>query len=222
MQTVTKSYEIIVVDDGSTDDTFERALASSDGSVKVVRNGLNQGKGLAFKTGVEYASGDYVVLSDADMEVNTAHIMLYMNALLVGDVIIASKRHPLATYRAPAMRKFLSAGFNILSSVLTGVWVSDTQTGLKAFKREHLKRIVRLVLVKRFAFDVEMLVLAKLLDLKIVEVPANISQGRGFSKRAILFMLIDLLGIAYRLRILKWYQKNLQMVSPQYDPLLRL
>lgn len=208
------SYEVIVVDDGSTDDTYIIASSLTDRErIKVFRNGLNVGKGFALKIGSLHASGKYTVFLDADMEINPSQLTKYVLALERADVVIASKRHPGSKYEAPFMRKFLSLGFNFLARLLTGVDVSDTQTGCKAFKTDALKSIMRIVVVKRYAFDVELLAVAKLLGLKIVEMPVKVELDKGFSLKSILQMLLDLLGIAYRLRVIKWYQKRLEQLQ---------
>ncbi len=218
----TSNYEIIVVDDGSTDGTYLRAKSLKSDKIRVMRNTTNQGKGYSIKKGVELSIGDAVVMLDGDMEINPDLITSYLRALQSHDVIISSKRHPLALYEAPLMRKFLSLAFNVLVRILTGVRVSDTQTGLKAFNGRRLRDVIKLVLVKRYAFDVEVLIAANLLKLRVLELPAKIVQKGGFSVRSIFYMLIDLLGVAYRLRILRWYQQNIATLKPQYEPLIPL
>ena len=183
---------------------------------------MNRGKGYSVRRGIEDSNGEQVIMLDGDSEVDPGNIRSYVNALEESDIVISSKRHPEAFYQAPIMRKFLSASFNILVRLLTSVRVSDTQTGLKAFNGKQLRDIIRLVLVKRYAFDVEILVVANLLKLRVLEVPARIVQGGGFSIRGVSYMLIDLLGIAYRLRILRWYQQNIATLKPRYKPLLPL
>jgi glycosyltransferase involved in cell wall biosynthesis len=205
------SYEVIVVDDGSDDGTYRIASSIADGAkIKVFRNGVNEGKGSAVKKGVFQASGRYTVILDADMDIKPSQIGLYLKALKNADVVVASKRHPASVYEAPLMRKLLSFGFNTLTRIMTGVKVRDTQTGLKAFRTDVLKFIMENVLVKRYAFDVEVLALASLLNLKIVEAPVKVKLGKGFSLKSVLQMLLDLLGITYRLRISKYYQKSLE------------
>ena len=107
------------------------------------------------------------------------------------------------------MRRLLSHGFNILAKLLTGVPVKDTQTGIKALRRDAFQNIFSRLCVKRYAFDVELLVLAKIYNLKIVEVPVNLNIDEPFNLQNILHMFLDLLGITYRLRIKKWYQRGI-------------
>lgn len=202
-------YELIVVDDGSMDDTRRKAVdcALGNGHVRVVVNHRNMGKGYAIKTGFSQAGGDVVVFMDSDLEVDPDQIGQYVRALKQGDLVVASKWHPQSHVETPLMRKFLSHGFNVLVKLLTGLRVRDTQTGLKALRREVAESLFSKLAVNRFAFDVELLTVASLYGLRVVELPVDIRMTGRFSFKEGWRMLIDLLGIAYRLRILKWYQK---------------
>lgn len=204
------SYEIIVVDDGSTDSTRTKALSVHGNSeVKIVGYSCNRGKGAAIKYGAKYASGEMVVFIDGDTNVKPELINEYVNALRNSDIAIASKRHPSSRVSAPFLRIMLSRTFHCLVVLMTGVQVSDTQSGFKAFRREALTEIMGLVSVKRYAFDVELLAIARLLKMRIVELPITIELGSLFSVRQVARMFVDLLGITYRLRVIRWYQKNL-------------
>ena len=206
-----EDYEIIAVDDGSKDGTLQRLLKlGSAGNVKVLSNGINIGKGFAVKKALKHVTGNYSIVVDGDMEIDPKQIKRCLKALKHYDIVIASKRHVQSHYKAPFIRKFLSVGFNILVKILTGLRFGDTQSGLKAFRTNAFKKIMRVVSVKRYAYDVEVLLVAKLLNVRIAEMPIHIEQNSGFSLRAILQMFIDLLGITYRFRIMKWYQKNLE------------
>jgi glycosyltransferase involved in cell wall biosynthesis len=205
-----RPYEIIVVDDGSTDATrVEARRAACNPHVSVVGYPHNQGKGFAIKHGLKHAKGDLVVFMDSDADVKPDRIDQYVAILKNNDIAIASKRHPDSRFKAPILRKFLSVGFHILVMLLTGVTVSDTQSGFKAFRREALVKIIDSICVKRYAFDVELLAVASLLKMRIVELPIKIQLGSLFSARQVVRMLVDLLGITYRLRVIHWYQKNL-------------
>ena len=203
------NYEVIVVNDCSTDGTRRMLEEFRNGYVKVVDHVVNLGKGAAVKTGVKHAEGEYVIILDADGDIDAGNIKRYIEALKKYDVVIGSKRHPHSTYQAPLLRKMLSLGFNALVNILLGVRVSDTQTGFKAFKAKHLKMIMKAIVVKRYSWDAEVLALANLLKLKIAEAPVHIRQERLFKMRDALRMLLELLGIVYRLRMIRWYQRNI-------------
>jgi glycosyltransferase involved in cell wall biosynthesis len=151
-------YEIVVVDDGSQDKTFLRALKYSkkNGHVKVLRYPKNAGKGFAIKTGFMEATGDLVVFIDADMEINMETISQYIKALDNADITIASKWHPQSQIKMSLGRKLLSRTFNVLFRLLTGLNLKDTQVGLKAIKRQAFNNIVPRLAVKRYAFDVDL------------------------------------------------------------------
>jgi len=215
-------YEIIIVDDGSTDGTRAEAIrVSGNPDVRVVGYDRNQGKGSAIKYGTKHVTGDLVVFMDSDADVNPDRIQQYLTLLRNNDIALASKWHPDSRVSTPVMRRLLSYAFNRLVMLLTGLRVSDTQTGFKAFRREALDKIMNLVSVKHYAFDVELLVAAKLLRLRIVELPIKISLTGLFSARYVLRMFVDLLGITYRLRVIHWYQRNLYNPKAAYEPIIK-
>jgi glycosyltransferase involved in cell wall biosynthesis len=205
-------YEIVVVDDGSMDSTRVNAIryASRNGHVRVISYDRNVGKGHAVKTGFMQAAGDAVVFVDSDLEIELGMISGYVEALRCGDMVIASKWHPESSVDIPLIRRVLSHGFNVLVKILTGLRLSDTQTGLKAIRRSAFVNVFPRLAVKRYAFDVELLVLADLLGLKVVELPINIRLRGLFSFREVWRMFLDLLGITYRLRIIRWYQRAMK------------
>jgi glycosyltransferase involved in cell wall biosynthesis len=209
-------FEIIVVDDGSIDDTYGVVNSLDKKNLKILRFKNNLGKGIALKYGLEHVKGDYVFFIDSDMEIKAKNINHYISALKIFDLVIASKRHPNSSYTAPFFRKFLSIAFQNLVRILDNVRASDTQSGLKAGRIEPLERIFKHLAVKRYAFDVELLTLAQLLKYRFVEMPVNIELNSWFSPVEAFRMFLDLLGIAYRLRITKWYQKRIQVRGSQF------
>jgi glycosyltransferase involved in cell wall biosynthesis len=205
-------YEIVVVDDGSMDNTRLKAIkyASRNGHVRVIGYNRNLGKGYAVRKGFAQAAGDAVIFVDSDLEIDLTRLSGYVDALRHGDIVVASKWHPESVVEMPLMRRILGQGFNVLVRVLTGVKLKDTQTGLKAIRRRAFEEIFPRLTVKRYAFDVELLAVANLYGLKVVEMPVNIRMRALFSIREVWRMLLDLLGIAYRLRVLRWYQRPIR------------
>jgi dolichol-phosphate mannosyltransferase len=202
-------YEIVVVDDGSLDCTFANATryANRKGHVRVVTYSKNVGKGHAMKTGFMKANGTVVIFTDSDMEIDLGTISEYIKALQDGDIVIASKQHKDSRIEVPVSRRILSQSFNALVRVLTGVPLRDTQSGLKAMRKSAFIDIFPKLAVKRYAFDVELLAVAHLYDLKVVEMPVNIKLDASFKPTEMWHMFMDLLGIAYRLRLIHWYQR---------------
>jgi len=202
-------YEVVVVDDGSIDMTRVKAInyANKNGHVRIIGYDKNVGKGHAIKRGFMQAVGDVVFFVDSDMEIDFRRISNYADALQHGDIAIASKWHPESVVEIPLIRRVLGHGFNVLVRLMTGVKLKDTQTGLKAIKKSAFRDIFPKLAVKRYAFDVELLAVANLYGLKIVELPVNIRMRGLFNLKDVWRMLVDLLGIAYRLRVLRWYQR---------------
>jgi len=209
----THEFRLIVVDDGSRDGTAGRikeyGKTAEGRMLTFVRNGRNAGKGAAIRRASEFVNGDVVAILDADLEIDPKQLELYIDALKSADMCIASKRHPNSVYGARAWRKVLSVGFNKLVRIATGLKESDTQAGLKVVKSEFFRQMVAPVVVKRYAFDVEMLLVAKLLKMNVVQLPVKVEQDSGFRFIELINMLRDLVGIAYRLRVTKWYQRAL-------------
>ena len=221
LESTTKNYEIIIVDDGSQKPPSS-SIISLDNKIKVVRHKVNMGKGEAIKTGVRYATGEYTVLMDADGDISPKNLKQYIMALKEYDVVVGSKRHPKSIYQAPTLRKILSVGYNILVKALLGIRVGDTQTGFKAFKTKYLKMMMNVIVVKRYSWDAEALAIANMLKLKIAEAPVYIRQEKLFKFKDAVNMLIELLGIVYRLRVIKWYQKNIEKLNLQYKPPMKI
>lgn len=206
-------YEIVVVDDGSMDDTKRRVAnyANNNGHVKVVGYKRNTGKGHAVKTGFQYAKGNAVIFIDSDLDIDPQLVLRYFKALTHGDIVIGSKWHPLSSVEIPLVRRLLSRAFNILVRLLTGVRLRDTQTGLKAVRKKALESVFSRLTVKRYAYDVELLAVANLYGLRVVEMPVHIRVDGLFNPKEIWKMFVDLLGITYRLRFLrKWYLRALE------------
>jgi len=204
-------YEIVVVDDGSMDNTRVRAIkyATGNGHVRVISYAQNVGKGYAVKSGFMQTTGDVVVFLDSDLEIGLDKIAQYVDALEHGDIVIATKWHPDSVVDMPLSRRILSHGFNLLVRLLTGAKLKDTQVGLKVMKKSAFVNIFPRLCVKRYAFDVELLAVASLFGLKIVEMPTQLRIEESFRLKEAVKMFQDLLGIAYRLRVIHWYQRTI-------------
>lgn len=207
-------YEIIVVDDGSMDKTHQGALEASRNfnNVQVVRNSSNNGKGSALKHGFNYTSGDLVAFLDADMDLHPQQIQTLFNYMESNnaDVVIGSKRHPESELEYPWHRKLISNVYYGITKTLFSLPVKDTQTGIKLFKHKVLDDIFPRVLVKRYAFDLELLVNAHHRKYKISEAPIKLDFQRKFGRirlKDIYHTAMDTLAIFYRLHILRYYDQ---------------
>ena len=215
------SYEVIVVSDGSTDDTVAEARSVDSPRVCVLSYAVNMGKGHALSRGVQQASGELVTFIDADMELNPREIRTFVNLLESGgyDIVVGSKRHRQSRVQYPAFRRLQSMAYQLLVRVLFSLHVRDTQTGLKLFRRDVLAEAVPLLAVKRFAFDLELLVVAHYLGYRlIVEAPIELDFQFESSVRlsAAFQVLWDTAAIFYRLNILRYYDdRRAGLVTPQ-------
>jgi glycosyltransferase involved in cell wall biosynthesis len=204
------NFELIVVDDGSVDDTLAGLESINDQRVKIMGYEGNRGKGGALIFGSSLSTGDIVIFADGDGQALPRDVSSYIDALKTSDIAIASKRVSGAKVTAGFKRRFLSIGFNLFVRNLLSLPISDTQAGFKVFKASGLKKILPLIAVKRYAFDVEVLTVAmKVLNLKVEELPANVTLDSNFRIGNIVRMFLDVLGIGYRLKIRKWYQRNM-------------
>jgi len=212
-----RDYEIIVIDDGSSDNTFEEAsrFAAENPCVKLIRNKTNLGKGGALREGFGASSGDRVVFIDADLDLHPSQLQVFFDYMRREDasVVIGSKRHPQSKLYYPLHRKIVSAVYFFLIKLMFRLPIHDTQTGLKLFEREVLEKVFPQMLVKKFAYDLEMLVLAHRHGYKIAEAPVvvdfrpNIDRKmkHWISARDIFTTWWDTMAIFYRLYILRYY-----------------
>jgi glycosyltransferase involved in cell wall biosynthesis len=209
-------FEVIVVDDGSPDMTYLEAaklLSTHPERVRVVHYDKNRGKGNALICGTTFARGDYVVFLDADMDLHPSQLPVLFGIMDAqnADVVIGSKRHPNSVVNYPRHRRIASWAYYTFVRVLFGLPVQDTQTGIKLFKHAVLARVFPRVLVKRFAFDIEVLANAHHLGYKIVDAPVTLEFQRGtfgrMKARDIYWMMLDTVAIFYRMRILKYYDR---------------
>ncbi len=172
--------EIVVVDDGSTDDTG--AAAEAGGADLVVRLPDNRGKGAAVRAGMLAAHGDVMVFTDADLSYPPAQIELLRAELERGtDVVVGSRRHigTRTLVRAGLLREASGRVFNLFTRLVLSRRFGDTQCGLKGFRREAAQEIFGHSRIDRFAFDVEILWLAGHYGFSIAEVPVELDTAPG-------------------------------------------
>ena len=206
-------FEVIVVDDCSTDETYDKvkSLINRYQVLRVVRYEKNMGKGYALKYGFKLARGDIILFFDADSDLPSSQLHVFFDSLVVNkaDIIIGSRRHPMSEVQFPLTRRILSIGYSLLIKILFNLSVSDTQVGIKLFRREVLQQVSPKVLAKRYAFDVENLAIAIKLGYRIVEVPVvlNYNYSSNINLKAIWYMFVDTIAIFYRMRILHYYDK---------------
>jgi glycosyltransferase involved in cell wall biosynthesis len=206
-------YEIIVVVDGEVDGTRKEACRYKSSKVKVLGYKDNHGKGYAVRYGMLRAKGDIIGFIDAGMEIQPTGLRMLLEHLkwYDADILIGSKRHPVSRVNYPPTRRLYSFGYQMLVRILFGLKVKDTQVGLKLFKREVLKKVLPRLLVKKYAFDIEILSIANYLGFKrIFEGPIELDYrfSSSIEPKTIFWMLWDTLAVFYRLKILHYYDSK--------------
>ena len=160
------------------------------------------------------SKGDYVMFMDAGMEIDPNGISMLLEHMewYDADVIVGSKRHLASMVNYSIIRRILSFGYYAFVKILFGLRVRDTQAGIKIFKKKVLEKVLPRLLEKKFAGDLEMLVVANYLGFKrIFEAPIKLDYRLGgitsaATLKAIIGMAMDTLAIFYRLRILNYYK----------------
>jgi glycosyltransferase involved in cell wall biosynthesis len=206
-------YEVIVVSDGNTDATVREAQRLGSPAVHVFHYPMNIGKGFALSFGVSQSKGSLVTFVDADMKLDPANISAFMELMRTTncDAVVGSKRHPMSRVSYPFLRTLQSAVYQQLIHLLFNLNIRDAQAGLKLFRRNVLEDVLPLLTVKKFAFDLELLVVAQQLGYRsIVEAPIRLTAHfkRTVDPRTVLGILRDTIAIYYRLRISGYYARQ--------------
>jgi len=211
--------EIIVVDDGSTDNTRKELKKLKKPNIKTFSYDNNKGKGYALRYGMARANGDIVSFIDSGMDIDPNGISMLLEHMIWydADIIVGSKKHPVSQTNYPFIRKVYSWGYHTMCKLLFGIHLNDTQTGLKVFKRNVLEKVLPRLMVKEFAFDIEVIAVARHLGFKrIYEAPVKVIWDFNdtnfnkflFMEPYIRRMIVDTLAIFYRLFVLRYYDDN--------------
>ena len=209
------SYEILAVSDGSTDHSEEQLAALSSEQLTLVRLEENQGKGAALRAGLSKGRGEYLgfIDGDGDLPANLLSNLLEIIDREHPDIIFGSKRHPRSEVVYPPLRRIYSWGYQQLNRALFHLPVRDTQTGVKVVRRDVLAAVLPRMVEKRFAFDLELFVVARQQGFRnFVEMPVSIGQrfSSTVSLRSARNMLLDTFAIFYRLRVLRFYERDIR------------
>ena len=200
------SYEILIVNDHSTDATASigQALEEAHAHIRVVHNTGAQGKGAALRYGYTFATGNYLFFLDADLDIPATQIPTFLEVQNThnADVVIGCKLHPQSTVNFPKRRKLISRGYQLLVRCCFRLPVSDTQTGIKLFRREVVENTFRRMHTNRYAYDLEALLLAHKQGYSIIEAPVVIqfsrSAGSRIGLKAIQCTLVETLHVWWR------------------------
>jgi dolichyl-phosphate beta-glucosyltransferase len=190
--------EVLVVDDGSNDATITMAdaAAAADRRVRVLSYQPNRGKGFAVRTGMLAARGELVIFTDADGSYSPSDLDRIMAALARAPVAIGTRA---GSATGPIARRAASRVFNLAIRGALGLPFGDTQSGLKGFQRAAAHEIFRQARVDGFAFDVEVLWLARQLGLEVTEVGVQALERQG-SKVQMVADALAMLGEVWTVR----------------------
>jgi dolichyl-phosphate beta-glucosyltransferase len=211
LQRAGRNSQIIVVDDGSTDDTGQ-VLERLNIPLTVIRNRTNRGKGYALRRGIATASGNLIAYIDADMSISPDYLLPMLERVEAGnDIVIASRfieggptSDTSSRFRALSSRVFVMLRTTILGTQKC----RDTQCGLKIFTSAVMESIISRCRIDGFGFDAEFLFLAGKANLSIGEYPVNVSIT-GKSKRYTYWLRQGLVIFRDLLRIrLNWWLEN--------------
>ena len=222
---------MVVVSDGSSDDTHAEAAALDDERVRALRYDRNMGKGYALRTGSAAATGEWIAWVDSDLDLDPGRIEAFLATAKDQrlDVVVGSKRHPESEVTYPTRRRVYSWLYQQLVRAMFSLDVRDTQVGMKLFRREVLDEVLPVVLVKRYAFDLEILAVARSFGFeRIAEAPIRLEYqftASGVNPRAIAQALWDTAAVFYRLRLLRFYERRRvlahRVAAHRPDPLPR-
>lgn len=207
------NFEIIISDDGSEDNSKNviEKICNENKNIIGVYSKENHGKGNALKRACEIANGKYIIFCDGDMEIDPSQLENFFDIMHKenADIVIGSKRHKNSVVNYSNVRKLISFVYFMFVKIFFHLPIQDTQTGLKLFKREAIINVFPRILVKAFAYDLEVLVACNSNGKKIASAPVIVNPNRhfGFIKLSVLWKtFIDTLAIFYRLNIVKFYK----------------
>lgn len=214
-------FEIIVVDDGSHDHTVDvvESFAQGKEGVRVISYAPNKGKGHAVRVGMLAAEGDLVIFNDADGSSPISEIDKLEASMAKGfDVAIGSRAKPDESRHVEALayRKYIGNTFNMIVRSLIVPGIHDTQCGFKMFKHNVAQDVFSVAMMNGFAFDVELLYIARLRNYKIDEVPINWSNVEG-SKVNVLVDSPKMFVEVLKVRFAAWMGQYRQRLKGRSD-----
>lgn len=185
-----KPYEIIVVNDGSSDNTADvaRDYAGISGNVKLISYELNRGKGYAVRQGVLAARGEYIGFSDADLSAPVSEMSKLFEAMFKGyDIAVGSRavKGSNITTHQPLYRELGGKGLNLIIRLFAVPGIHDTQCGFKLLRSKAAKEIFERCILDGWGFDIEVLYLARKLGFAVSEVPVQWGHAESSSMRAL-------------------------------------
>jgi glycosyltransferase involved in cell wall biosynthesis len=180
-----RDAEVLIVDDGSSDGTAKlvEARAHAEPRLRLVRNPGNRGKGYAVRNGMLSASGEWVLMSDADLSAPIEELSKLLDAVRAkgASIAIGSRAldRSLIGVHQSQWRELSGIFFNRIMRTITGLPFADTQCGFKLYHRDAARRVFALQRLEGFSFDVEDLFIARSLGIPTIEVPVRWNNVEG-------------------------------------------
>lgn len=209
-----RSYELLVVDDGSQDNSLAvlRSLEDRSSNLAVLRNPKNMGKGFSIRNGVLNSIGKYVIFTDTDMAYAKQNMMTVLDRLENGHpIVVGNRRLPESVYtvnnaliRFVYRRHYTGMAFNLFVRKLFGLTTHDTQSGLKGFHRQVALQIFEKLYTDRFLFDVEIFIRARKLGVPILDIPVHLTYNTDASTVSQLRSFISVLPELMRIKVLEF------------------
>ena len=204
-------FEVIAVSDGSTDGS-DAGLDHLGPEVQVVHLPVNQGKGRALRVGLGLGRGSYLGFIDGDGDIPAPVLGEFVECIQRErpDFAIGSKRHLESVVVYPRLRRVYSWGYQVLTRLLFGLDITDTQSGIKLARREIVAELLPILEEDGFTFDLELLAVARRYGYtRVVELPVEIRErfSSTVSPRAAASMLVDTFRLMWRLRVARRYDK---------------
>jgi glycosyltransferase involved in cell wall biosynthesis/O-antigen/teichoic acid export membrane protein len=209
------TYEVLVLSDESTGPSEDLLTAYAAEHLRFVHLDQNQGKAATLRAGLSLGRGEYLGFIEGDGDIPADVLTDFLDIIRreQPDIVFGSKRHRRSVVSYPPIRRVYSWGYQQINRTLLGLPIRDTQTGVKIIRRDVLSIALPLMIEKRYAFDLELFVVARKQGFRnFIEMPVRIDHrfGNAISPRSIGVMLIDTLAIFYRLRILRYYDRDLE------------
>lgn len=218
-------FEIVAVDDGSGDGTAESILqaARAHGCIHPVILAENGGKGAALVAGFGASRGSHVLLLDGDLDLDPAMTWRFFETMRDrgADIVIGSKMHPESQIDYPWRRRLASRVYYSIVRCLLGLPVRDTQTGMKLFSRDALDFAFSRMVTKRYAFDLEVLAIARDAGYRVAEAPIKLDyrgKAGALTLRNVRDVLVDTAAIFWRARLLGYYKAAEPKKMPENPP----
>ena len=199
------SAEVVVVDDGSTDQTAQvvRAFAAGAPEVRLLQNSCNKGKGYSVRSGMLQALGEVVMFTDSDLSAPIEEADRLFAAIADGaDIAIGSRwlEKGRQTHRQPFYRQFFGRCFNAVTRAVMGLRFADTQCGFKAFTRAAAQTVFQLQTIEGWGFDPEILFIAVKRGYRVDEVPVSWAHD----ERTRMSYLKDGMKMLEEIAIIRW------------------